>query len=252
MMRGYLAIAFTCLMVGLGGVPLFAFGLLHRSRVAMASVAAFWARWTLAICGVRLTIEGAGRVPADQAGFYVGNHQSALDIPIVIAALSGDVRFMAKNTLFRFPIFGWVLWMYGFVPIHRARARITLDSLTRMYERVRRDPISLVVFPEGTRSRDGRLLPFRRGTMKICRRVGLPVVPFTIDGSHLVTPRERIRAYPGPVRLMFGKPIPADEVAGMSNEELHDRVRQAIADMLGQPNDTTTPQMVPLTAAERA
>ncbi len=252
MIRGYLAIAFTCLMVGLGGVPLFAFGLIHRSRAAMASVAALWARGTLAICGVRLTIEGADRVPAGQAGFYVGNHQSALDIPIVISALNGDVRFMAKNTLFRFPVFGWVLWMYGFVPIHRARARITLDSLTRMYERVRRDPISLVVFPEGTRSEDGRLLPFRRGTMKICRRVGLPVVPFTIDGSHRVTPRDRIRAYPGPVRLTFGKPIPAVDAARMSNAELHDRVRQAIADMLGQPDDVVVPEMVSVTAAEGA
>lgn len=250
MIRGYLAVAFTCFIVVAGGFPLVVIGLVYRSRAALAWVTYTWARNILAICGVRLTIEGPERLPDGEANFYVGNHPSALDIPIVIAALHGDVRFMAKNTLFRFPIFGWVLWMYGFVPIHRARARMTLDALSRMYKRVERDPISLVVFPEGTRSDDGQLLPFRRGTMKICRRLGMPVVPFTIAGSHLVTPRNRIRAFPGSVRLTFGKTIPVAEVDTMSNEELHDRVRQAIADMLEQSNDAIPPHMASLTAAE--
>jgi len=250
MIRGFLAVASTCFMVIAGGGALVLIGLFRRSRAAVAWVSYTWARNVLAVCGVRLTIEGLHHLPDGEASFLIGNHQSALDIPIVIMARKGDVRFMAKSTLFRIPIFGQALRMYGYVPVDRTRARITLDALNRMYARVNRDPISLVVFPEGTRSSDGQLLPFRRGTMKICRRVGLPVVPFAIAGSHLVTPPNRLRAYPGHVRLTFGKPMPASEVAAMSNEELHDRIRQLISDMLDQPSEAATPQAISLTAAE--
>jgi 1-acyl-sn-glycerol-3-phosphate acyltransferase len=252
MIRGFLAIVTTCLMVLVGGSALVVIGLFRRSRTAANRVSYTWARSVLAASGVRLTIEGLEHLPEGEASFLIGNHQSALDIPIVIMAFKGDVRFMAKSTLFRIPIFGWALRMYGYVPVDRTRARITLDALNRMYARVGRDPISLVVFPEGTRSSDGRLLPFRRGTMKICRRVGLPVVPFAIAGSHNVTPPGRLRARPGHVRLTFGEPIPAPEVAAMSNEELHDRIRKLIADMLDQPSEAGMPQTISLTAAEGA
>jgi 1-acyl-sn-glycerol-3-phosphate acyltransferase len=237
-------------MVVVGGVPLVVLGLVCRSRRAMAWVASSWARGALAICGVRLTIHGAEVLPDGPASFLLGNHQSALDIPILIAAMRGDVRFMAKNSLFRFPIFGWVLSMYGYIPIDRKRTRVTLDRLHRMYDRVERDPISLVAFPEGTRSRDGRLLPFRKGTMKICHRIGLPVVPFAIEGSHRVTPRKRIHAKPGPVRLTFGERIGAATVAQMSSEALHDRIRGAIADMLDRTEEIETPRAASVTAAE--
>lgn len=232
MIRAWMAIFVWGLLLIVPGVPVLLMGLVYPSRRVMAWAGNLWARTMLAICGVRLSVEGLENVADRRPKFFLGNHQSALDIPIILAALRGDVRFMGKNTLFRYPIFGWVLHRYGHVPINRSRPRAALKSLERMLQRVRQRPISLAVFPEGTRSPDGAMLPFRQGTMKICQRSGLPAVPFAIDGSFRVNPRDRVRAYPGPVRLAFGDPIPAAEIAAMSPGQLHDRVRGAVAKML--------------------
>jgi len=249
MIRAYLAIFVWGVFLIVLGIPVLIAGLVYPSRRVIAWAAALWGRIMLAICGLRLTIEGLEHTCGDAPKFYMGNHQSALDIPILIVALKGDVRFMAKSTLFRYPIFGWLLWRYGYAPIDRASPRTTLKSLDRMLGRVRRRPISVAVFPEGTRTYDGSMLPFRQGTMKICQRSGFPAVPFCIDGSYRVNPRERIRAYPGPVRLTFGQPIPADVVAAMSPAELHARVCESVAQML-RPDDPDSAAPAPASDSE--
>jgi len=187
-----------------------------------------WARAILLVSGARLTIDGAEHAPHGKACFFAGNHQSALDIPVLIAARRGCVRFMAKKSLFRIPVFGWAMWRSGHVPIDRSSARAAHKSLERMLVCLRRDPISFVVFPEGTRSIDGQLLPFRKGAMKICQRAELGIVPFTINGSLAVVKRGEFRVRPGPIGLRFAEPISAVEAGAMSPDELRDRVREAV------------------------
>jgi len=214
-------------------------GLLCRPQRLMSWASMWWARGILAAAGVRLTVEGLDRLASGEAVFFVGNHQSALDIPILISALRGKVRFMAKKSLFRVPVWGWWLSVYGYIPVDRSNVRATRESVERMFAVIRRAPMSYVVFPEGTRSTDGRLLPFRRGAMKICRRSGLGVVPFSIDGSLAVLKRGVYRIHPGPVRLSVAPSISAGEVEAMSSAELHDRVRAAVAG--GLPRDGEAP-----------
>ena len=203
MFRAAITALAMSLVVAVLGTSALLIGLVYPSRRLVAFAAVVWSKVILSLAGVRLTVEGKERVSDRVPRFYMGNHQSALDIPILLLALDGHVRFMAKNTLFRIPVFGWVLLRYGYAPIDRSNPRVTLRTLDRMLERLRRDPVSLAAFPEGTRSPDGRLLPFRRGTMKIGQRSGLPVVPFSIDGSLAVYSRERFAAHPGPVKLIF-------------------------------------------------
>jgi 1-acyl-sn-glycerol-3-phosphate acyltransferase len=239
----------TLLALVLGTIALL-IGLVYPSRRVIAFAAVVWSRAILSLAGVRLTIVGKELVADRVPRFFMGNHQSALDIPILLLALDGHVRFMAKDTLFRIPVFGWVLMRYGYAPINRSSPRVTLRTIERMLERLRRTPISIAVFPEGTRSSDGQLLTFRRGTMKVGQRSGLPIVPFSIEGSLAVYSRDRFAAHPGPVKLIFAESIPAEEVATMSTLELHDRVKATIARLLGQ---THEPEPVPapgLMAAE--
>ena len=201
------------------------------SRRLIARVSVWWSKAILAVGGARLTIKGREHLTDDEVRIYLVNHQSALDIAILLVGLEGDVRFLSKDALFRIPLFGWILRRYGHIRVERCSARATLRSIEDGLTALGDAGISVAVFAEGTRSADGGLLPFRRGTMKICQRAGLAVVPVCIDGSGKVNPKIEDVAYPGPVRLTFGRPIPKEEVAIMTPEQLHDRVRSAIAGM---------------------
>lgn len=234
MLRASVTAAVMVALIILLGLPLLFLGFVYPSHRALALGSWIWAKGILLFSGVRLTVVGREKVSDGGARFFIGNHQSALDIPIVLAGLDGHVRFMAKESLFRIPLFGWVIRRYGYAPIDRSNARNTLRTLDTMLERIRKRPVSLAVFPEGTRSRDGRLAAFRRGSIKIAQRAGLPVVPFSIDGSIKVHHKDRFEAHPGPVTLTFGEPISAELVATLSQNELHDRVREEIARQLGQ------------------
>ena len=243
--RAMIAMAvMVSLVILLGGFALIVRAV-HPSQRLMDSCSLFWARAVLLFSGVRLTIKGQEKAAGFTPAFFIGNHQSGLDIPIVICALEGHVRFLAKDSLFRIPLFGRVIRRHGFVPIDRQNVRRTLEALKHMIAVMHSNPISMTAFPEGTRSRDGRLLPFRRGTMKIAQRAGLPVVPFAIDGSILVHhPDRMLRTKPGPVTLTFAEPIPADQVVAMGQGELHGRVVSAIANALGQPVPETQEELI--------
>jgi 1-acyl-sn-glycerol-3-phosphate acyltransferase len=221
-------------------IPLLILGIVYRAPWSADWCSWVWSRLILRAAGVRLTVEGLEHVSATDHYFFVGNHQSAVDRSILIVALRGRVRFMAKDSLFRIPVFGQVLTLHDYVPVDRSRARKTMKSLDLMIERLQRRPRSLVVFPEGTRSVEGRLLPFRKGAMKICQRAGLGVVPFAISGSAKIHRRGVFRIQPGCVRIRFAEPLTADEVAAMSSGELHDRVRRAVEQKLTEaPTEST-------------
>jgi 1-acyl-sn-glycerol-3-phosphate acyltransferase len=227
-------VVMVSLVLLLGGLALMV-GVFYPSRGLMNVCTRVWARAVLFCAGVRLTIIGGERAATSMPAFFIGNHQSGLDIPIIMFALRGQVRFMAKDSLFRIPLFGWVIRRYGFVPIDRSNVRRTLQTLKGMIAVVHRDPISMTAFPEGTRSRAGVLLPFRRGTMKIVQQAGLPVIPFAIDGSIRVHHPDRLlRAVPGPVTLTFAEPISADRAVEMDQDELQALVVGAVAGALGQ------------------
>lgn len=235
MLRGVLTIvvfAFVLLLLGPGILVL---GLLGMGERYGSWASYVWSRAILGCTGTRLRLEGGQKIPRGTPCFFVGNHQSALDIPILIVCLASRIRFLAKESLFRIPVFGWTLTAAGHVPIARHRPREARQRLERMLSHVRNRPISLVVFPEGTRSPNGRLLPFRKGTMKICQRAGLTIVPFTIDGSLAVHKRGSLKVNPGTVVVRFADPIPPEEAAEMSTGQLHERVYAAVAAGMAAP-----------------
>lgn len=228
MNRAYMTAAVSVILVVVIGMTVVLLGLIYPSRRVIAAGSYLWARAVLWCAGVRLVVHGLEHIRDGRARFLVGNHQSGLDIPIVISLCRGNVRFLAKDSLFRIPIFGWALHRYRYIPIDRSRTRVTLRNVDRALGYFRRRPVSLAVFPEGTRSRNGVLLPFRRGAVKIGQRTGMDIVPFAIDGSMAVNHPDVFRAVPGPVRVSFMRPIPADEAAALSPGELHDRVRAGV------------------------
>lgn len=232
MVRALLTFLGMTVVVVLAALPAAVVGLVYRFEGVRLGVERIFAGSLMWMTGARLRAEGVEIHRGGPPAFYVGNHQSAMDIPVLMAALDGDVRFMAKHTLFWIPVLGWFMTLYGFAPIDRADPRRAKRSLDKLVERVRAKPASWAVFPEGTRSAEGKLLPFRQGTMKICVRAGLPIVPFAIDGSHRVHRPRALCVRPGVIRVVFGDAIPAETCAQMSSKALNQLVHDRVAECL--------------------
>ena len=182
-----------------------------------------WAPGMLRLAGAELRVEGSPDAVADRPAIYVMNHQSSLDIPAAFAVLPVDLRFIAKHTLRKVPFLGWYMSWTGMVFVDRTNSTQAVGTLNAAAERVR-GGISLLAYPEGTRSRDGRILPFKKGPFVLALQAGVPIVPIAIEGSIECMPAHLRPFRPGVVRMAFGAPIPT---AGMTMDQRDQLVRQA-------------------------
>jgi 1-acyl-sn-glycerol-3-phosphate acyltransferase len=164
-----------------------------------------WGPHGLWLAGARTRVERFPALP-DGPLIFASNHESALDIWVVFKVLPRSFRFVAKQELFRLPIFGAYLRLGGHIEVDRKHHARAVQSLRRAGEAVRAGT-SLVVFPEGTRSKDGRILPFKKGPFVVAMEAGVPVVPVAISGSGRVTPKDAIAVVPGTIRVAIGDPI---------------------------------------------
>jgi 1-acyl-sn-glycerol-3-phosphate acyltransferase len=198
----------------------------------MLLVARIWSRCLLAAAGVRLVVEldpAWASEPSGASYVFMANHASYFDVPALLAVLPGQVRFAAKRTLFFIPVFGWSLWAGGFIPIdreNRARARDAFEIAVRRI----RAGASVLFFPEGSRSSDGRLREFERGGFLLALKSGAPLVPVGIDGSHRVMPRSRLTVRPGTIRVCIGAPVDSAGFSVRGRRELASIVRKRIAE----------------------
>jgi 1-acyl-sn-glycerol-3-phosphate acyltransferase len=158
----------------------------------------------------------------------MANHQSYTDIPTIFGFLPVQFRIIAKESLFKVPFMGWHLRRAGNIPINRSNRREAMRSIARAAERIR-EGTPVVVFPEGTRSRDGRLQPFKAGSFKLAASAGVPVVPITIIGTCKVLPKDSLIVHPGKVEMHISPPIPTAGVDEAHLEELMVRVRAEMA-----------------------
>jgi 1-acyl-sn-glycerol-3-phosphate acyltransferase len=164
-----------------------------------------WSRSSLALAGVRIAVEPLPSLPGGPV-IFASNHESALDIWVLLARLPRSVRFVAKAELFDIPVFGAYMRLGGHVAVDRRNHARAVDSLRRAAEVVR-GGTSLIVFPEGTRSRDGRVHAFKKGPFVLAKEAGVPVVPVAVSGAGRVTPKNVVAIFPGVIRLAVGEPV---------------------------------------------
>jgi 1-acyl-sn-glycerol-3-phosphate acyltransferase len=213
------------------GPPALASCFLDRSRRWLSFFQSLWVEWLLRTNGIRLRVDGMENLKKDQSYILVSNHASILDIPALISAAPFPVRFLAKKSLLWFPIFGWVLHFSGHILIDRQSAQSALRSLKKAPSLLTKG-ISIIVFPEGTRSPDGEVKEFKRGAFLLARYSKFPVVPISISGTYDMLPRYGWRFWPGTIYIRMSKPIPTQ---GLSHKELDDlmrRVRETILENL--------------------
>lgn len=203
-----------------------------RRRWSLA-VTRVWSAGLLAASGVRLAVRREAEIDPEARLVYLANHQSLFDIPALLLAVPGRrLRLVAKQSLFRIPVFGWALSAAGFVSVDRADHASARQSFAAAEQRLRSGG-SVLLFPEGTRSDGVTLLPFKRGGFLLALRTGLPIVPVGVRGTRAVqAPGERV-IRPGVVEVRFGTPIVVADFGIRRKRELIVEVRRRLADLAG-------------------
>jgi len=193
-----------------------------------------WAPGLLRGAGARLRIEGLERVDWSRPCVLVANHQSIIDVCALFRAVPVPLRFVLKQEMTKVPLVGWYARRMGMVFIERGVARSAPQRLREAVDLVRGGAI-LCAFPEGTRSRDGHVGPFKGGVLQVAIEAGVPVVPVALRGSGAVLPAAGFRVRPGTIDVRIGAPIPTAGLASDERNALARRARAAVVHLLHPP-----------------
>ncbi len=187
-----------------------------------------WSWLILRLSGITIEVTGLEQINPRQPYVFMANHQSHIDIPVLIQSLLAyQLRWIAKKELLWVPFFGWALWASKHIPVDRADRFDAAKSLRTARKRIQAG-ISVVVFPEGTRSKDGSLLRFRRGGVLLAVLTGTSIVPVTIKGSGQVLPAGSWRLRSGTIEVIIGEPLTVAGFRPGNLRGLSSRVREAI------------------------
>lgn len=196
----------------------------RRGRMVHAC-ASNWGASIFRICNVKVEIEGNDRLDPGRSYVVMANHHSLFDIPTVLTSLPFPFRMLAKASLFRIPFMGWYMARVGYIPVEREDPKQARASLERAAKRVA-SGLSVLVFPEGTRSPEGQVKRFKRGGVNLAHAAGVPVVPMAIMNSGRLLPRGSWHADPGIITVRIGEPIDPREFE--EARALADAVRDAV------------------------
>ena len=185
-----------------------------------------WSRQVLWAAGTPVQAEGLDRIP-DRPVVYAANHSSMFDIWALAATLPGSVRMVAKQELARIPLLGRAMVTAGHLTIDRAHPARALEAYRRAAEIIR-GGTSALLFPEGTRSRTGELLPFKNAPFGLAIAAQVPVVPVYVGNTFEIMPKGRLFLRPRPIRIVIGEPISTAGMTVERRQELRDRAHAAI------------------------
>ncbi len=226
-----------------------------RSGRVPHAVGRAWALALLRVAGVRLSVHGADQFSAGEPRVLVANHASYLDIPAVLVAFPGQLRVVARRSLVWMPFLGWYLWLCGHLLIDRDDPRQGLDMFAKASRRMRAYGLSVLVFPEGTRSRDGRLGPLKSGAFHLAASLDVPVQPVAIFGTSPVMPKGAwAPSRGGVVTVRVGAAIATSgRTGGPGRKAMAAEVRASLLS-LGVPDGvpTSAPPATPATGSEPA
>jgi 1-acyl-sn-glycerol-3-phosphate acyltransferase len=183
--------------------------------------------WVCRVAGMRTRVEGLENIPPGTV-LFAANHTSNADGPAIVGAIPRRIAILGKKSLFTIPIVGTAFRLAHFVPVDRHNRGQAAASIEVAAEKMK-SGVSFLIYPEGTRSSDGRLLPFRRGAIALAIKAGVPVVPVACSGAHRVIPKKSYRITPGEVVVRFCPAIDSSQFSMARRNELAERVHASIA-----------------------
>jgi 1-acyl-sn-glycerol-3-phosphate acyltransferase len=186
-----------------------------------------WARGLVAASGAQVHITGLENLPQNSAVLFVSNHQSNFDVPIILGCIRKPKAYVTKIELSNIPVLSTWMKNIGCVFINRQDIRQSLKVMNEAAE-IMRAGQSMVIFPEGTRSKSSTMAEFKKGSLKLAGKAGVPIVPVSINGSYKIMEANGGRIKPALVELVVGQPIYFNELDKEARERLHDTIRDTI------------------------
>ncbi len=192
-----------------------------------------WANSILWVSRVKITVRGTEKLDPGRSYIYMPNHQSNADIPLLLGRLPVQFRWLAKAELFKIPLFGRAMRGVGYISIDRSNRKSAFESLARAARTIR-SGTSVLIFPEGTRSRDGCILPFKKGGFVLAVDSGVPIVPVVIRGTREIVPKGHFMIRPAPVVMDILDPVETADYTRKTKDELLARIRSILIRHTGQ------------------
>jgi 1-acyl-sn-glycerol-3-phosphate acyltransferase len=200
-----------------------------RSGNPLHKIARFWGKSILVASRIKVSVKGLSNIDHSKSYIYMPNHQGNFDIPVLLAHLRVQFRWLAKAELFKIPIFGHAMRKAGYISIDRNNRKSAIESLEIAANKIK-SGVSVLIFPEGTRSRDGKIRPFKKGGFVLAMDSGVPIVPVVIKGTYAIMTKGKFRVNPGHVSMVIHKPIDTSAYTRETKEALMESVRRVICD----------------------
>ncbi|UCF93216.1 MAG: 1-acyl-sn-glycerol-3-phosphate acyltransferase [Desulfobacterales bacterium] len=214
--------------------------LFHLTGNPIHHIAALWAKSILAVSRIKVTVNGIENIDPQTSYIFMCNHQSNFDIPVILAHLPVQFRWLAKAELFKIPILSRSMRGAGYISIDRSNQESAFKSIKQAAQTVK-DGVSVMIFPEGTRSRDGKIGPFKKGGFVLAVDSGVPIVPLIIHGTRAIMAKGGMRIKPGDVVLEIAKPIETGQYTRVSKEALMQEVRDTMCAAFAKGEKGVTP-----------
>ena len=205
-----------------------------RSKDPVHKVAILWAKWILFASRIKVTVNGLSNIDPSKSYIYMCNHQSNFDIPVLLGCLPVQFRWLAKAELFKVPIFGRSMRSAGYISIDRFNQTSAFESISEAAERIK-GGVSVMIFPEGTRSIDGKIRPFKKGGFVLAVDAKVPIIPVVLHGTRSIMPKGRLRINHGHVVMDILAPVDTTGYTRESKDELIEQVRNIISDTFDRP-----------------
>jgi 1-acyl-sn-glycerol-3-phosphate acyltransferase len=220
----------SCIIIAtlvLGSFVLITYPFDRKGKVAH-HYARLWGKVALLANRVKVKVEGMDRLNGKGPYIFMSNHQGSYDIFALLSHLPYQFKWLAKKELFSIPFFGWTMAAAGYISIDREGTRETVEAMNEAAQKIR-DGMSVVIFPEGSRSPDGSVQPFKKGGFTLAIKSKVPIVPIAISGSRDIMPKDKLTATSGEIQMFVDDPIETQHCSSKDREPLMRKVRETIS-----------------------
>lgn len=227
MLRMLFIAVFLSLYILVVGPPVILYTLLTRNPDPLYWAGIKGVMFFVRAVGVRVRVKGLEHIPQGVC-LFVANHTSSADAPAVVGAIPRRVAVLLKESLFKWPIVGQAFRAAHFIPVDRAARDSAIASVEKATEAMKAGQ-SFLIYPEGTRSPDGRLQEFKKGAVVMAIKAGVPIVPMVCSGAHRIMEKKSLKIHPGEIVVEFLQPIDAAQYSFERRDVLNQRVHDAMA-----------------------